>query len=237
MKIVIKGFIQTSMLDWEGKIVSTLYVPSCNFRCPFCQNSVLVLNSDSLEEIEIESIMKYLTSRKGWVDGVCITGGEPCMYEDLSDFIKKVRKTGMLVKLDTNGAYPQAIKKLMQDKLMDYIAIDIKAPLDMEHYANSAGIRNENTLHNVKESIRIVMESGMDYEFRTTVVPCLHTAEDIKKIASFIKGAKKYALQNFKPQDTIDESYMNVKPYTPDELRKIGNAVSGFVEKCIVRGI
>lgn len=237
MKVVIKGFIQTSMLDWDGMIVSTLYVPGCNFRCPFCQNSGLILKPDEFETIPLEKIKDYLVKNKDWVDGVCLTGGEPCMYEDLAGFIREIKKTGAKLKLDTNGAFPDALKDLMAQNIVDYIAIDIKAPLEEEPYKKSAGIENKMLFDRVKESIEIVMKSNVDYEFRTTVVPTLHGREDIEKIAGYIKGAKKYALQNFKPQDTLNPEFMKIKPYNPEELKEICSHVSKYVKKCVVRGV
>ncbi len=237
MNIIIKGFIETSMLDWEGMIVSTLYAPRCNFRCPYCQNSGLVLNPEQLEEISLDSIKKYLIKQKGWVDGICLTGGEPCLYSDLEDFIREIRELGMKVKLDTNGTFPGYLKKLLDLRIVDYVAMDIKAPLDLEAYGESAGIKNEGLLNKVKESIKVIMSSTVDYEFRTTVVPKLHKTEDIKNIARYIKGAKKYALQNFKPQETLDPSYLDEKPYNPEQLKEICDSASKYVEKCIARGV
>ena len=237
MKVVIKGFLQTSMLDWDGMIVSTLYVPGCNFRCPFCQNSGLVLHPDENEAIPHEKIIDYLVKKKGWIDGVCISGGEPCMYENLADFIKTLKATGMKIKLDTNGAYPDVLKDLFSRKLLDFTAMDIKAPLEEEPYEKSTGIKNPGLIEKVKESIKIIMQSQVDYEFRTTVVPTLHGREDIIKIARFIQGAKKYALQRFQPQNTLDPEYMKVKPYHAGELKEICSLVSGYVIKCVARGI
>ncbi len=237
MKVVIKGFIQTSMLDWDGMIVSTLYVPGCNFRCPFCQNSGLILTPDKYETIPLKQVTDYLIKNKGWIDGVCLTGGEPCMYEDLADFIGEIRKTGVKIKFDTNGAFPGVLKGLMDKNIIDYIAIDIKAPLEEEPYKKSAGIENKLLIDRVKESIKIVMKSKIDYEFRTTVVPTLHSREDIEKIARYIKGAKKYALQNFKPQETLDPEFMKIKPYNPEELKAICAYVSKYPKKCVTRGV
>lgn len=237
MKISIKGFIETSMLDWEGKIVSTLYVPYCNFRCPYCQNSGLVLNPDEYETIPFEVIEEHLVKHKGWIDGICLTGGEPCLYEDLIDFIKKIRCIGMQVKLDTNGTFPEVLKEIFDMDIINYLAMDIKGALEPESYNNSVGTKNETLLQKVKESIKIIMDSKIDYEFRTTVVPTLHAKEDIERIAQYIKGAKKYALQNFKPQETLDPDYMKIQPYNSEEIKKICDCVSNYVGNCVIRGI
>ncbi len=237
MKIVIKGFIETSLVDWEGRIVSTLYVPYCNFRGPFCQNSGLILNPEQYETIPVEVIINYLIKRKGWIDGVCLTGGEPCLYEDVIDFIEKIRATGMKLKLDTNGTFPDVLRKIIEMKIVDFVAMDIKAPLEEEAYSNSIGVKSKKILGKVKESISIIMHSDIDYEFRTTVVPSLHEKEDVCKIAQYIKGAKRYALQNFVPQNTLDPEYMKIKPYGKSEMDEIYREVFPYVKECRMRGV
>jgi len=236
--LIIKGFIQNSLLDWDGKIVSTLYVPHCNFRCPYCQNAGLVLNPEEHETVPWQTIKDFLIKRKGWLDGICLTGGEPCLFKDLPEFIRKVRELDMMVKLDTNGSFPDMLEKVINAKLPNYIAMDIKAPLELAPYKKSAGIKNEKILEAVKRSIKIIMNSKIDYEFRTTVAPTLHTQEDIKKIASYIKGAKKYALQNFSAKgDLLNPEFKKVKPYSEEELGKIQIAASSYVGKCVARGV
>lgn len=236
-KLQIKGFIQNSLLDWDGKIVSTLYTPYCNFRCPFCQNGELVLNPQKLETVPFKAIENYMKNNKKWVDGVCITGGEPCMYKDLPQFLARIKKSGMLVKLDTNGAFPVMLEDVIKKKLVDYIALDIKAPLESEAYSKAIGIKNPENLEDVKRSIELIMDSGIDYEFRTTVVPTLHKEKDIEEIAKFIKGAKKYALQNFSNQgEILDPKFKNVKPYHIEILQRMQRITSVYVKNCVVRG-
>jgi len=236
-KLIVKGFIQNSLLDWDGKIVSTLYTPHCNFRCPFCQNAELVLNPEELETIPFEVIEDYLKKNKGWIDGVCITGGESCMYKDLPEFIQKIRKLGMLVKLDTNGGFPVLLQDIINKKLVDYIALDIKAPLNLSSYSESIGVKNPQVLEKVKKSIKLIMDSDIDYEFRTTVVPTLHKKKDIEEIAKFIKGAKKYALQNFSTRgEILDPKFKDVRPYHIEILHRMQRIASPYVKKCVVRG-
>ena len=237
MKLVIKGFIQNSLLDWDGKIVSTLYTPYCNFRCPYCQNAGLVLEPEQLETIPFEVIGDYLKKNKEWVDGICLTGGEPCIFKDLPEFIRKIRDIGVMVKFDTNGTFPKMLKRLIDEKLVEYLALDIKGPLEEEAYGRSIGVENKYVLERVKKSIKIIMNSGIDYELRTTIVPTLHTEEDIEKIAKFIKGAKKYALQNFSAQgEILDPKFKEIKPYHIETLNKMQDLVSPYVDKCVVRG-
>jgi pyruvate formate lyase activating enzyme len=243
--ITIKGVIETSMLDWEGKIVSTLYLPYCNIRCPYCHNSGLVLNPEQYHTIPIEIVIDYLIRRQGWIDGVCITGGEPCMYEDLPDFIRRLRGVGSLIKLDTNGSFPDMLQSLINDKLeacptnerlVDYIAMDIKAPLNSKSYAQASGVKDK-IVESVQKSIEIIMNSGIDYEFRTTVVPTMHTKETLVAIAESIKGAKKYALQAFVPSNTLDPKYLEITPYTNEQMQDMQQAVLPYVQRCVLRGV
>jgi len=234
MNLQIKGFIKTSLLDWEGMIVSTLYTPYCNFRCPYCQNSVLILHPEQLPTHSFDEITGYLSRHKGWVDGICLTGGEPCIYAGLPLFLKKIRSPEVKIKLDTNGSFPGMLERVLKRGIVDYIAMDIKAPLEQKQYEKATGVKVN--LEKIKESIRIIRESGIDYEFRTTVVPGLHTADSLTEIAKFIKGAKKYALQNFVPQETLDPEYLKLKPYSLEELQKMAEGLSKYLDKCVVRG-
>ena len=234
MKIEIKGFIETSMLDWEGMIISTLYVPYCNFRCPYCQNSGLVLSPQQYETIPLEKITDFLVKKKDWIEGICLTGGEPCLFKDLPDFLKKIRETEAKIKLDTNGTFPEMLKRVIKEKLIDYVAMDIKAPIEEDKYNKSAGVKVD--LSKIKESIEIIMNSDIDYEFRTTVVPTLHTQEDIIEIARYIQGAKKYALQNFSNKEVMNPAFKEIKPYRREELKKMARLVSPYVTICKVRG-
>ncbi|MCK5595014.1 anaerobic ribonucleoside-triphosphate reductase activating protein [bacterium] len=237
MKLIIKGFIQTSLLDWDGKIVSTLYTPHCNFRCPYCQNAGLIISPEKLETISFEVIRDYLRENNKWIDGICLTGGEPCMYKNLPEFIQKIRELDIMVKLDSNGAFPAMLAEVINRKLVDYIAMDIKAPLNFSSYSKSTGIKSPLILEKVKDSIKLIMDSDIDYEFRTTVVPTLHEEEDILRIAEFINGAKKYAMQNFSTQgEILDPKFEKIKPYPIEKLNKIQELVSPYVGECVVRG-
>ena len=218
----IKGFIDLSFVDWDGKLSCVIFLPNCNFRCPFCHNTTLVLHPERGETIPFERVEDYLKKQRGWIDGVCITGGEPTLHRDLADLCSKLKEMGFLVKVDTNGTNPMMVKELMDRGLIDYIAMDIKAPLTVEKYSRAAGINAEKLLGKVKETVRILLESKMDYEFRTTVVPTLHEEEDIKEICDGIKGCKKYVLQKFDVslgKTTIDPDFSKLKPFTDDEMK------------------
>ncbi|KAF0133198.1 MAG: ribonucleoside-triphosphate reductase-like protein [Candidatus Saganbacteria bacterium] len=235
----IRGFIETSLIDWDGKISSVIFVPNCNFRCPFCSNAPLLNNIESLPQIMPAKIDEFLKQRDKFIDGVVITGGEPTLQNDLPEYIKHLKSLGFLIKLDTNGSNPQMLKSLIENKLIDYAAMDIKAPLD-ERYLKSVGIPQTlvwGALHNsLLESLRFLIDSSFDYEFRTTVVPTFHDTADIEEIAKTINGAKRYMLQQFNPKDTLDPSLVLIKPYLKEKMIEIKNSCQKYV-KTSLRGI
>lgn len=236
MKNNIKAFIENSLLDWDGKIVSVVYVNGCNFRCPFCQNADLILHPNKLKAIDFNKISTYLKNNKAFIDGVCITGGEPCCYENLGQLLSEFKSLDILVKLDTNGSYPERLKEVIDAKLVDYIAMDIKTCLEEDHYLEACGIKKKDLVSKIKKSIDIIMNSGLDYEFRTTVVPSLHTRREILKIAKTIRGAKKLALQNFLNYETLNPEFKKIKPYSIEKLEKMREGLEEYVKECVVRG-
>ncbi|MBU1026805.1 MAG: anaerobic ribonucleoside-triphosphate reductase activating protein [Candidatus Margulisbacteria bacterium] len=235
MPLDIKGFSKTSFLDWDGKVVSTLYVAGCNFRCPFCHNASLIEEPQSHESIPLNKIESFLLEHKDFIDGICLTGGEPCLHVNngLSDFLRYIKGMGFQVKLDSNGANPGCLKDLHGEKLIDYIAMDIKGPLD-ERYNKLAGIKSD--LARVKQSIEFIMSSGIGYEFRTTVVPTLLSAEDVVDIAKHISGARKFVLQQFVPKHAWAVSLREVKPYTREQLNEMKDLAKQHVPNTVVRG-
>lgn len=224
--------IETSLIDWEGKIVSTLYVSSCNFRCPYCYNCDLVLHPNNFKNIPFEDINNYLLKRKDFIDGICMSGGEPTLYPDLPSYFKEIKDKGFLIKLDTNGANPKLLEDLLGLGLVDYIAMDIKSSLDFDNYSKAAGIRDKILLEKVKDSIKLIMNSKVDYEFRTTVVPILHTEKTIIKIAKYISGAKKYVLQNFSPLEvTLEPSFQKIIPYSAEKIQELTEKAKKYYQK------
>ena len=212
----IKGFLETSFIDWRGHICSVVFTPRCNFRCPFCHNHELVLHPQKFEVFSVEYILGYLTSFKEWVDGVCITGGEPTLQPGLTNFLILLRKHGIKIKLDTNGTKPDLLDFLITNNLVDYVAMDIKGPFNDLDYSRAAGVAVN--LDAVRKSVGLIKNSGIEYEFRTTVVPSLHSREHIVKIAQELEGSSLWRLQDFNPANTLDKSLRNVKPYPPDEM-------------------
>jgi len=236
LNVTIKQMIETSLIDWEGKIVSTLYVPSCNFRCPYCYNCDLILYPENFPNIAQSGIDSFLLERKDFIDGICMSGGEPTLYPDLPAYFKEIKEKGFLIKLDTNGTNPKLLKKLLNLGLVNYIAMDIKSALDFNHYSEAAGIKDKIMLEKVKNSIKIIMNSKIDYEFRTTVVPLLHSKETIMEIARYISGAKKYVLQNFSPlEKTLDPSFQKIKPYSDEKIQEWSEKAKKYVPNCYWR--
>jgi len=232
----IKGFIDLSLVDWDGKVASVMFLPRCNMRCPFCYNSSFVLHPESHPTIPLEEVMDYLEKNRGWVDGVAITGGEPTVHADLPELCSKLKEMGFLVKLDTNGTNPAMVKELITDGLVDYIAMDVKAPLTEEDYSRVCGVNAKNMLGKIRETTQILLNSNVDYEFRTTMVPTLHTKEDIVKISREIRGCRKYALQNFKGDiDPINPEFKKLKSFTDEEMRVFLEAAKKMVPNAVLR--
>ena len=228
----IHGFQKMTMLDFPGKVACTAFTAGCNFRCPFCHNASLVTKINNEEKYSQEEIFDYLNKRKGVLDGICITGGEPLLYDGIVEFIKKARELGLLVKLDTNGSFPEKLKYLIDNGLVDYVAMDIKN--SKEKYAETIGLK-EYDLSNVEKSVAILLEGKVEYEFRTTIVAEYHTTQDIVAIGNWIKGAKRYFLQNFVDSGNLIGSDMHA--VSKDFMKELQIEAAKFVEKVELRGI
>lgn len=227
--MLIGGFQKMTMLDYPGKVAATIFTYGCNFRCPFCHNATLVI--DEAQLFSEDEILAYLNKRKGILDGVCITGGEPLLQPDIFDFLEKVRKTGLLIKLDTNGSYPDKLKEAIDRGLIDYVAMDIKT--SKENYSRVADTNVK--IENIEKSVQILLENKVDYEFRTTVVRELHTKEDFEKISMWIKGAKRYFLQCFKASENLIGN--NLSAYTPPELEDFLKVLKNNINEVNLRGV
>ena len=230
--LLIKGLQKTTLIDYPGKLAATIFVGKCNFRCGFCYNKDLVLEYDKTPAISEKDVLDFLKERKKWLDGVCISGGEPTIHGELVDFIKKVKEIGLLIKLDTNGANPLMLKELIDKKLVDYVAMDIKGPID--RYDEIAKVKVDK--EKIKESADILMKSNVDYEFRTTVVPGLLDNGDFETIGKWLKGAKMYFLQQFKPdKKCIDESYADKKPLPAGKLEEFKEILMPYFKEIEIR--
>jgi pyruvate formate lyase activating enzyme len=231
--IQIGGLQKLTLIDFPGRIAATVFVIGCNFKCPWCYSSELVLTEKIKKQPKIleKEFLEFLKERKKLLEGLVLCGGEPSINKKLPVLIKKIKKLGYLVKLDTNGSNPKMLKKLIKTKLIDYVAMDMKLP--KERYPEIFGKRVK--IEDIEESIKILKEGKVDYEFRTTVVPTVLNKEDILKIAKWIRGAKRYYLQNFRPEKTIDPEFEKIKPYPQEYLLEIQKAISPFFEVCQVR--
>lgn len=231
--MLLGGLQKLSLIDYPGKISCTVFLIGCNFRCPWCYSSELVLPEKIRKQPKIseKSFFQFLKKRKDLLEGVCICGGEPTINKDLPMFIKKIKKMGFLVKLDTNGSNPEMLEKLINDNLIDYVAMDIKVP--KEKYTNSVGVKIN--VQKIQKSIDILKNGKIDYEFRSTILPKVHTKKDIIDMAKWVQGAKAYYLQQFRPEKTLDPEYEKYKPYSEKEINEIKETISPFFKTCQVR--
>lgn len=231
--MLIAGFVKNSFVDYPQKISAVVFTPLCNMNCWYCHNKH-ILSLTGLNLIDNDYVLSYLEKRKGMLDAVVITGGEPTLQHDLVPFIQQVKSKGYLVKLDSNGTNPQLLKELVEQGLVDYIAMDVKAPLEKYGFITGS---NEH-LPAIKESINFLLKDTVDYEFRTTFAPSL-TAEDILTLATEIKGAKRYFLQQYRPLDFQQEGIipLNRKPHPPQLLRDTCSRVREILGVCEVRGL
>lgn len=228
--MIFGGFQKLTLLDYPGRVACTLFTKGCNFYCPFCHNALLVDGEETGEYTE-EYILDFLKKRYGILDGVCITGGEPLINKEIKEFISDVKDLGYSVKLDTNGSFPKELKDLAENKLIDYVAMDIKNSL--AKYPMTSGCENLD-VNLVEESIDFLLGGDLDFEFRTTVVKELHTVSDIQDIGVRIKGAEKYFLQNFVDSGQIIGE--NLSPVDQNTLEKMRLAAAEFVKTVEIRG-
>lgn len=230
--IKIGGLEKVSLLDYPDKLSAIIFTYGCNLRCSFCHNPELVIyDFNSNIEIKEEYLFEYLKRRKKKLDAVVITGGEPLIHPDIEKLIVKIRKMGYLVKLDTNGFFPEKLKDLVEKNILDYIAMDIKYGPDS--YNEQTG--DKNSLEKIKETIKIIKRSGIDYEFRTTFVKGIHKITDAQDIAELVKGAKKYYIQNFRAGKTINPSLDSSNSFTDKELEKLLVGAKKFVKNSYIR--
>ncbi|MGE3062618.1 MAG: anaerobic ribonucleoside-triphosphate reductase activating protein [bacterium] len=230
--ISIRGFQGVTLLDYPDKVAATIFLGGCNFKCPFCHNPELL--NDSTKELDEEWVFSELSRRRNFIEGVCITGGEPLLFKEIIDFMSELKRiSGKAIKIDTNGYNPDLLKRVIESGNVDYIAMDVKTSIKKYFIAAGVAVQEEN----IKRSIELIMNSEIDYEFRTTVVPEIVTSDDIREIGSLINGAKRVALQQFRQQKTLNPEFQTLKPYRPEELRKFRDILSQFSDRIEVRGI
>jgi pyruvate formate lyase activating enzyme len=220
------GLQKTSLLDFPDRVASVLYTPGCNLRCPFCHNWRIVVDPQP-PFLQEGVALQILERRKKYVDAVVISGGEPCMHKELPRFLAKLKERGFLVKLDTNGFYPNVLKECLPN--VDYVAMDVKTSREKYKVLGATDTRG------FMQSIDLLKSGKTPFEFRTTMVPEIVTAQDITCIAEMIKGSKIYALQQFVPQDTLDKRYQTFKVYAPEAIDEFAKAIQPFTEKVVLR--
>lgn len=223
----IKGFIETSFLDWPGYVSSVLFLGGCNLRCPFCHNHPLVFRPDELPNLGLDEILDYMTRFRDWIDGITISGGEPTLHAGLPELISEFKEHGFQVKLDTNGTKPDMIEGLIEARLIDAISMDLKGPLDSAQYSRCAGVKMDVDV--IERSLDLITGSGIEYEFRTTVVPTLHGENEILSMAHRLKGRRVWRLQNFRAQDALALPFRKVKPYSPERIEHFRNISAPWV--------
>ena len=237
--MVISGLQKTTLLDYPEHIACTIFFGKCNLRCPFCHNMELVEHPEHFPVFSMDQILEFLKERVGKLNGVAITGGEPLLNKDIEDLLKPIKELGYPIKLDTNGFFPDMIEKLIDDKLVDMFAMDIKS--GFTNYLKVSGVNNAEEFMNntwkekVRKSIDLLMNKATDYEFRTTCVKGLHTESDFYEIKEMIKGAKKYFLQDYKAGPGMEN--LPYKPFLRKELEHFADIVRDSVENVEIRGI
>lgn len=230
--MLLRGLQKTTLLDFPGNVACTVFTGGCNFRCPFCHNASLIENLPSDERLSEENFFAFLEKRKGLTDGVCITGGEPLLQKDILPFIKRIKEMGFLVKLDTNGSYPAALKALVEEGLLDYVAMDIKNAPDA--YLKTAGTAKD-ILPSIEESVAFLKTGRVPYEFRTTVVKGLHDEARMKEIGLWLGDVPRYFIQNF--SDAGEVLTDGLSGFIPSELEGLLLAVKEYVPNAKIRGL
>ncbi len=224
-----KGHVKSSFIDYPHKICTVYFVGGCNFRCPYCHNSHLLINGG--ETIGEKEVFSYLGRRKKMLDAVCISGGEPTLQSGLHEFIREVKRMGFLVKLDTNGTNPEVIKELLSSGDIDYIAMDVKAPMDKYNHIAQARVNP----CRIEESLSLIRNSEIDYEFRTTVCRELLGVDDIVQIAGLLKGSKKYVVQNFRDGSTVLAGKNKLNPFLPEEMQQLRARIENHFDRFEIR--
>lgn len=228
----IAGIQKLTLLDYPGKVACTIFLSGCNLRCPYCHNPSLVIPERKCEqELSVAEVLEFLERRRGKLDGVCITGGEPTLQSELPEFLESVHRLGFDVKLDTNGTNPEMLKVLLHKDILSYVAIDIKNSPSL--YAETCG--GVDVLPQVRENVALLLNGTIDYEFRTTVCKPLHTEKSVEEIGRWLKGARRYYIQAF--VDSEDLVSGGVQAHTPDELARLQQAVLPYISNTQLRGI
>lgn len=235
--MAIKGFLPTSLIDYPQKIAAVLFFSGCNFRCPYCHNHDLVLNFDTLPSFDLAAILLELQIKNKFLDGVVLTGGEPLLHKDLPSIISQIKEiSGMQIKLDTNGYLPEKLNQLLEDKKLNYIAMDIKT--SSEKYWQAAGLdqrKNPDIVQRIKKSIALMAASGIEHEFRTTLVPAITDQESIISVCRLLPSESPYYLQPFSNERTLDRQYLSLRPFSEQKMQKLLTTAKRYHAKSYLR--
>lgn len=231
----IKGFLESSLLEWDGLITSVMFVPRCNLRCPYCYVPDLVLRPEVLPAYDPGWLLERLAGLVGWVDGCVVSGGEPTLHSWLPRLLGKIRALGLRTKIATNGTHPRMLRELVEQRLVDAVAMDVKSALVPARYSAACGVAAP--LEAVRESISIIRAGGVEHEFRTTVVPGIVGPEDVPSMAGALGEGALWYLQQYKPEPTLDPAYSTLEPYHPSVLEEMAERARGMGLDCRVRGI
>ena len=224
----IKGFLDTSFVDWRGRIAAVLFLPGCNFRCPYCHNFTLVSDPDSLLSIPLDEMLDRLSPFVGWIDGVVVSGGEPTLHPGLPWLLASIKEAGFAVKLDTNGSRPGALKQVVEAGLVDMVAMDLKAPLDPMAYRRAAGVAVN--LTSLRDSVEFIMSCGLPHEFRSTIWPAWHQPDQLRAMGAELRGAQRWVLQNLNPETAWNKEALGTgKSFAPEELERLQGEVNGLI--------
>ena len=230
----IRGFIESSLIEWEGMVSSVVVLQGCNLRCPFCHSGSLISRETPAEAVPMAGILDFLAGRRGWVDGVVVSGGEPTVHPELPEFLAAFKSQGLSVKLDTNGTLPDMLAGLLEMGLVDSVAMDLKAPLDAGRYCRAAG--GQVDIAAIKRSAKLLLSGEIDHEFRTTVCPAVVTLEDLPVMARSVAGARRFVLQQFVPETALDPKLRGVEPYPKAKLVETARQMEDVVGSCFLRG-
>jgi len=229
MDITIKGFVESSCSDWPGQVAAVVFLPGCNFRCPYCHNHPLVLNPEECETFTWEYVSRRLEALRSWLDGVCVSGGEPTLSPGLAELCGWIKAAGLLCKLDTNGSRPQVIRELLAARLVDFIAMDVKAPLRPAPYEKCAGVKVD--LGAIRESMELVRGGGIDYQFRTTYHPALLSEPELVELVRGFLPGEKFLLQKARTAGALSEEFRRLAEVTPQQYQQVTEVVLQHCKK------
>ncbi len=231
--VEIKGIEKFASRDFPGHISSTVFLGGCNFRCPYCHNANLVLRPETLPTLHVDYFLCYLDQRKDWLEGICLSGGEPLLEPYLEELLSVIKERRLLVKLDTNASFPDRLAELIRTGLVDRVAMDVKAPLEKYREVTRSAVDPAV----ISRSLDVLMASGVECTFRTTVVPGCLVAVDIRTIGKMLRGAGRYQLQQFVPHNTLDGRYLEIRPYAAEDLMAMAESVRPYVREVLVEGV